>query len=167
MLFYDRPLEASFPHISQLRLFRRNKVVYDGSLHGIPVARDGRICHVSCEKPVLSHIFVEQLLERFRRHLLWAGIEAAELAAAGSRLSDPYEILAAARSEFEKYFLQRAGYRDGVPGLINAVMHAWMRAAVAALLWETTTPRNYQLEAVADWEALFRKLESLSRQPNP
>lgn len=165
MLFYGQRLEASFPGISQLRLFRRNKVVYDGSLHGTPVAREGRMCHVSRDEPLLSHIFVEHLLDRFRRHLLWARIEASELASAGRRLSDPYEILAVARTEFEKYFLQRAGYRDGVPGLINAVMHAWMRAAVAALLWEATTPRNYELEAVSDWGALFRKLESFRVEP--
>ena len=161
MLFHDQCLEASFPNLSQLRLFRRNKVVYDGSLHGVPTAREGRICHVLHEGPVLSHVFVEHLLMRFHRHLLWACTEAAELTSAGTRLSDPYEIIVAAQLEFEKYFFERAGYRDGVPGLINAVMHAWMRTAVAALVWEAAMPRSNQLEAVSDWDDLIQKLKSL------
>jgi hypothetical protein len=161
MFFYDQHLEASFPCTSQLRLFKRNKVVYDGSLHGAPVAREGRICHINYKQPILSHMFVDHLIDRFQRHLLWANIEAAELASAGTRLSDPYEIIAMAQLEFEKYFFERDGYRDGVPGLINAVMHAWKSAAVASLLWEATLPRNYQLKAISNWDELVRKLKSL------
>ena len=136
MLLKGEELKHSFPNIKQLRLFRRNRIEYSDAIHASPTPIDGIFEFLDDSVPGIQHHFVRDLSLRFHRHLMWASIEAQELADNGSTVSTAHEILKGANQELEHYFVLRKGLQDGLPGLINGFMHFWKKIAMFCFLWE-------------------------------
>jgi hypothetical protein len=155
MLFFGEELKHSYPDIKQLRLFRRNRVLYTSGIHHSPNPLDGHYEYLNNADPGIEHRFVINLRQRFERHLQWAEVEAAELYSAGQQIADPVALLRAGLEEFKTYTVDRRGMRDGYKGLINALMHSWKSIATLCFLWELQNSPNLQIESPQYWEELF------------
>jgi hypothetical protein len=157
MFFLGEELKNSFPGIKQLRLFRRNRVLYTNKIHHSPNPIDGHYEYFDDADPGIEHRFVINLRQRFERHLQWAEVEAAELYRSGQQLVDPISFLRAGLEEFKTYTVHRHGLRDGYNGLINALMHSWKSMATLCFLWELQKSTNLQIESVHYWEELIAR----------
>jgi hypothetical protein len=159
MLFLGEELTHSFPNVKQLRLFRRDRVIYTKGIHLTPTPLDGRFEYLDDSDPGIQHNFVTNLQQRFARHLQWSRIEARELYESGVEITDAADILKAGLEEFKKYAVDNRGLHDGCKGLINALMHGWKNIVTLCLLWELQNSKNFSIEPFEEWETFFANLD--------
>ncbi len=116
----------------QLRLFRRDHARLEG------VNPHGRVV---CDGPVvrlrgpLYHWSYRDLADQVQRIQDFSSIQARELAARGQR-AGWRQLLLHPPLRFLRAYLLRAGFRDGVPGLVIAVATAFHVFLKYAKLWE-------------------------------
>lgn len=141
-LFLGTELERSFANTRQMRLFRRNRVLYRKAIHEAPSPMNGSFQYIDMAEPGITHNFVVDLQQRFERHLQWAKIEALEQYQQGATLADPADLLRVGLREFRHYAIEQQGLDDGCAGLINALMHCWKKIAMLSFLWELQKAPN-------------------------
>jgi hypothetical protein len=160
MLFLGQDLCHSFPGVKQLRLLRRNRVVYSSTIHSSPEPVEGRFEHFDDSEPGICHYFVRSLEARMQRHLRWARIEAQQALEQGATAQDILDPVRAGLDELAFYVVERSALKDGMAGLANALLHSWKSATMALFLWEMQGASAVPGQGETDFVAALQKLRA-------
>lgn len=114
------------------RLYRRGKGRYIGEPHARLVV-DGPMGRLA--EPI-RHLGYRDLAEQMRKIELYSDWEAKELAAKGTR-APVLRALLHPPARFVKGYIVKAGFLDGWPGFVVAMMTAYHVFAKYAKLWES------------------------------
>lgn len=141
--YFGRPLRhgGQFPDY-QLRLFRRGSGRFDNRPVHESVAVEGPVGELSGVIEHRSYLSLDDYLEKFLRY---TDLEAERLLASGIR---PTPSLLARRMvlrpawKFLWRYLFKAGFRDGVPGLLAALFNSITMIVSHARFWEKYRARS-------------------------
>jgi hypothetical protein len=126
-----------------VRLFRRGRARYQGDIHERLVV-DGAVGDLSAPLVHFSH---RSIVDNLQKTAVYADVQARELMAQGGRPASGWTVARAAGRQLAWRLLRRSGWRDGSPGVIEAVYQALSHAAVEARRWELqqqpTLPERY------------------------
>lgn len=151
--FWGRRMEhGGWGTMMQYRLVRREHAELDGRVHertGVPPDRIGTL---SGERWHFSHRSIEEDLVKAIRY---GRLEARDRFDAGARRVTPWTLLRVMTLEFGRRMVRRTAFRDGMPGVIEAVFQPFALFCARVMLWELQ-----QGDAVRRrYEALERDLE--------
>jgi len=143
----------------RVRFFRREKVTWGGIdphekavVHGVTARLEGE----------LQHFTYKNLNEQFARLRNYAAISSQEEYLSGGRSSILKIVCNPLLRMFKFYFLKR-GYREGIAGLIVAIIEGYYTFMKYAFLWELG--RDSGGEAHQLWEAEQRQLGKTADSP--
>lgn len=117
----------------QVRLLRRSQASYSGRVHEdvtIPAARIGTL---HGERWHFSHRSIE---EGLRKTIQYGRLEAADRFERGARPVRVRDLLRAVGYELARRLVRRTGWRDGMPGVIEALFQPIARMSAEVMLWE-------------------------------
>ncbi len=117
----------------QLRLFRRGLGKYEKKHYHEPINVGGKISKLN--NPLTHHNFetISQFL--YKQLIIYAPNEAEDLLRKGYRF-DWRGAIRLPMSEFLSRFFAREGYKDGLHGLILAILMGFYHFAIFVYLWE-------------------------------
>jgi hypothetical protein len=148
--FWGRRMEhGGWGSMMQPRLVRREHAEFSGRVHesaGVPLGRTGRL---RGERWHFSHRSIEENLVKAIRY---GRLEARDRFEAGARRVTPWSFLRVLGLEFGRRMIRRAGFRDGMPGLIEAVFQPFALFCAQVMLWE-----------LQQGDAIRRRYEALER----
>lgn len=131
----------------QIRLFKKDSIEWPPKLHAQPVLRGKGYIIPAFENEKLEmnartivHHNYTSVLQYLEKNIRYAKVEAQEILDAGTE----YSILDAMRkatSEFISRFFADKGYKDGVHGLVLALLQTFLSFLVFLSVWEK---RGYQ-----------------------
>lgn len=120
----------------QLRMYRRDRVRWPHFPNRLPEVPEERLLRIAQrDELVLTHIRNRNLPEALERAMRYAPAQAAAMLEAGERFTAPRMIKAIANS-FHKEFVTAEAWRDGVPGLIRAIVLVNYKVSVWIALWQ-------------------------------
>jgi glycosyltransferase involved in cell wall biosynthesis len=149
------------PHVSgfpnyQLRCFRRDGARYPEHLHCV-VEVSGQTAFLPVrEREWIEHDSLIDIGESVVKSDGYAEREAIWRKSQGGEFGGPMTLLWVPLSAFRFRFNTKAGYRDGIRGLIHSILYAFYRFEVEAKVWE-------QGGASSGWDADVARLRSVSR----
>jgi glycosyltransferase involved in cell wall biosynthesis len=116
---------------TSLRLFRRECRYQDVWVHADVVVPSGRVGKLRHKMLHYTYWSVEQYFEKFNRYTSHA---AKDMQTSGRRLS-LLRMVTHPPLNFIKFYILRAGFLDGVPGLLMAALSAYYGFVKYAKLW--------------------------------
>jgi glycosyltransferase involved in cell wall biosynthesis len=144
----------------QVRLMRREYAVYRGAVHPSLSFPDGRVGLLDGELWHFSHRSIQEGLEKT---IAYGRLEAADAFAAAAPAVTPWRFLRVMALEFGRRMIRRTGWRDGMPGIIEALFQPFVRFCAQVMLWELqqgdAVGRRY---AALDAELVSRRAASRS-----
>jgi Glycosyl transferase family 2 len=132
-----------------LRLIRRERAVYRGMIHehfDVPRERTGKLGEGMWH---FSHRSIEDMLTKTVR---FGGIQARELLEAGTPKVTPLKLARVMGREFGFRMVRQKAWKDGMPGIIEAIYQPFSLFCVHVMLWQLQ--RDEPLSA--SYEALER-----------
>ena len=121
------------------RLFRKNKLIkWQGRVHESPQIQGD----FGYFKHAIKHLSGRNLSQMFSKSIKWAKIEAQLLDEAGHTQVNILSIVKSTLLEFIRRFFIKAGFMDGIVGLIEAIYQAYHQAMVIIYLWEIQNTSN-------------------------
>lgn len=117
----------------QVRIVRRDRARYSGSVHEQLDIPESAILPLQGERWHFSHRSMEENLTKAIRY---GRLEARERFAAGDRRVTAWTYLRVMALEFGRRMVRRTGWRDGMPGLIEAIFQPFALFCARAMLWE-------------------------------
>lgn len=131
--FWGRRMEHGGWRETHVKIARRDHARHSGDLHerlSIPTDRVGRL---DGERWHFSHRSIEHNL---LKTATFGAVDAAERYAAGERAVGPLSLLRTVALEFARRMVRRAGWRDGMPGVIEALYQPFSLCCTRVMLWE-------------------------------
>jgi glycosyltransferase involved in cell wall biosynthesis len=152
--FWGRRMEhGGWGRMQQVRLIRRERATFSGRVHEDAALPPESIGQLDGERWHFSHRSIHELLTKTIRY---GRLEAQDLYEAGAPKVTPLTFLKVMALEFGRRGVRRAGFRDGMPGIIEVIFQPFARFCAMVMLWELQrgeeTDRRYA--------ALERELES-------
>jgi glycosyltransferase involved in cell wall biosynthesis len=137
----------------QVKIVRRAHAHHRGAVHEQLAIPEERIGELRGERWHFSHRSVEENLVKAIRY---GQLQAASLYAAGAPRVTAWTYVKVMALEFGRRMIRRAGFRDGMPGIIEGIFQPFALFCAEAMLWELQ-----QGDAVRDrYAALERELGS-------
>ena len=118
-------------------LVRRDRVRYTGSVHERPEV-NGTMGELAAD---IEHHPCEDLEQFVTRHNRYTSLQARDLLASAGRLSERQirrMVWKKPRKTFWKSFVRKAGYREGLHGLVFAEFYAGVELMKWAKVWEAS-----------------------------
>jgi glycosyltransferase involved in cell wall biosynthesis len=134
----------------QERLIRRERAEFSGRVHertGVPPDRIGTL---QGERWHFSHRSIEENLVKTIRY---GRLEARDRYEAGARRVTSWTLLRVMALEFGRRMVRRAGFRDGMPGIVEGVFQPFALFCARVMLWE-----------LQQGDAVRRRYEALERE---
>lgn len=132
--FWGRRMEhGGWGNMMQPRLMRREHAEFSGRVHentGVPPERTGTL---RGERWHFSHRSIEENLVKAIRY---GRLEARDQYDAGARRVTLWTFLRVMALEFGRRMIRRAGFRDGMPGVIEALFQPFALFCAQVMLWE-------------------------------
>lgn len=133
--FYGRPMNFGGWQEHPIRLFRTTHARYEGEIHetlafSVASPRIGRL-----HSP-LHHFSHRSVIDNLVKTASYADIEARRLVADGAAAVRPRTLYWAAARELIHRLVVRRGWRDGVPGVIEALYQPFSDMVTQARVWE-------------------------------
>lgn len=132
--FWGRRMDhGGWSPMYQVRLVRRDHATYSGRVHedtGVPA---GRIHALEAERWHFSHRSIEENLIKAIRY---GRLEALDLHERGARRVTAWSFVRVMALEFGRRMVRRRGYRDGMPGVIEAIFQPFALFCARVMLWE-------------------------------
>jgi (heptosyl)LPS beta-1,4-glucosyltransferase len=116
-----------------VRLVRREQARWSGMIHerlAIPPERIGRL---DGELWHFSHRSIEEMLAKTIR---FGQVQSLELFEEGARRVTPWTLARVILREFASRMIRRRGYKDGMPGVIEALYQPFSLFCVQVMLWQ-------------------------------
>lgn len=132
-----------------VRLMRREHARWSGAIHerlSIPPERTGRLNESLWH---FSHRTIEEMLAKTIR---FGEVQSLELLEQGAPRVTPLSLAKLMLREFASRMIYRRGYRDGMPGLIEALYQPFSLFCVQVMLWQRQRP-----ESIAEIYANFER----------
>ena len=120
----------------QLRLYDRRRARWTGRLVHESVRADGAVATLRGELQHYAYRDIADHLERMDRYTSLAARQMFE----DGRRAGWMHVLIHPRLAFFRNYVLRAGFRDGMPGLIVSAMNAYYVGLKYAKLWELCSP---------------------------
>jgi (heptosyl)LPS beta-1,4-glucosyltransferase len=134
----------------QPRLVRREHATFGGRVHesaDVPPEQTGRL---HGERWHLSHRSIEENLTKAIRY---GRLEARDRYDAGAPPVTPWTFAKVIALEFGRRMVRRAGFRDGMPGTIEAIFQPFALFCAQVMLWE-----------LQQGDAIRQRYEALERE---
>jgi glycosyltransferase involved in cell wall biosynthesis len=123
-----------------LRLFRRDKAGFSGGIHE-DLNVDGAIGEIEA---VMEHYNFPNISHYVSTQDFYSGLEAKALYEREGLIPEKRlrrELTFGPLKLFFKIYIKRKGFKDGLHGLVFAVLSAWRRFLIYAKYWETNRER--------------------------
>lgn len=156
----------------QLRLFRKNSVIWPKQIHPVPQAEGKEYKFAAEEENAILHYNYDNLDQYLNKAIRYAGSEAASL--------KDYSLLKAGKnavSEFISRFFAGEGYKDGMHGLVLSLLQMFYYFLLYFYYWEKkkyadiekNIPQNLQdithnLQVETDFWLIKKNLISVSEK---
>lgn len=141
------------------RLFKKDSLQgWYGQVHESP-RYSGQLSHLS--QPLI-HLTHRNTISGLIKSAEWTPIEARELFAANTPRVSFFTLLRKGGMEFLRRIFFKQGYRDGMPGLVEATVQAINRVLVYIQVWELQQNPSLE-EAYQQQEVEIQKLWRQSR----
>jgi glycosyltransferase involved in cell wall biosynthesis len=151
--FWGRRMEhGGWGSMLQPRLVRREHAEFTGRVHesaGVPPERTGTL---SGERWHFSHRSIEENLVKAIRY---GRLAARDQFDAGARRVTPWKFLRVMALDFGRRMIRRAGFRDGMPGVIEGLFQPFALFCAQVMLWELQQGDSIRRR----YEALERSLD--------
>jgi glycosyltransferase involved in cell wall biosynthesis len=131
-----------------LRLIRRDRAVYAGKIHeafAIPAQRTGKL------REGMWHFSHRSIQDNLAKTTRFGEVQARELHEAGAPAVNWWRLAWLMVREFGFRLVRQRGYRDGMPGVIEAIYQPFSLFCVHVMLW--------QLQRSESLEAAYERLE--------
>jgi (heptosyl)LPS beta-1,4-glucosyltransferase len=122
-----------------LRLVRRDKATYAGKIHeafAIPQERTGKL------REGMWHFSHRTIQDNLAKTARFGEVQARELYEAGAPSVSCWRLAWLMIREFGFRFVRQRGYRDGMPGIIEAVYQPFSLFCVQVMLWQLQRPES-------------------------
>ncbi len=120
----------------QIRLFKKNSVQWNEEIHSVPFTK-GEGVDLSAEEKyaIVHHNYqaVSQYIERLNRY---TSLQADEYIRSHDYRFDIKKLLAMPIDEFLRRYFLAEGYKDGLHGLVLALLQSFSEFVVGCKLWE-------------------------------
>jgi glycosyltransferase involved in cell wall biosynthesis len=151
--FWGRRMEhGGWGRMMQERLVRREHAEFSGRVHEGTIISPERIGVLRGERWHFSHRSIEENLVKAIRY---GRLEAHDRLDAGARGVTPWTFLRVIVLEFGRRMVRRGGFRDGMPGVIEAIFQPFALFCAQVMLWELQQGDAVQRR----YDALERELE--------
>lgn len=131
--FWGRRMNHGGWREAHIKIVRRDHALHSGEVHerlGIP---EDRVGWLDGERWHFSHRSIE---ENLRKTIRYGKLDAAERFAAGAPPVRMRTLLRSMLREFAWRMLRRTGWRDGMPGTIEAIYQPFSVFCAEVMLWE-------------------------------
>jgi O-antigen ligase len=149
--FWGRRMEhGGWGRMMQERLVRREHAEFSGRVHertGVPPDRIGTL---RGERWHFSHRSIEEDLVKAIRY---GRLDARDRFDAGAKRVTPWTFLRVMALEFGRRMVRRRAFRDGMPGIVEAVFQPFALFCARVMLWE-----------LQQGDAVRRRYEGLERE---
>lgn len=118
---------------THIKIVRRDHALHTGDIHerlDIPPSREGWLAG---ERWHFSHRSIE---DNLLKTVHYGGLDAAERLARGAPRVTAFTLLKVMALEFARRMVRRAGWRDGMPGLIEGFYQPFGLFCTSVMLWE-------------------------------
>jgi glycosyltransferase involved in cell wall biosynthesis len=127
-----------YPDYRQPQFFHKGRFRYREDLVHEGYEVDGRISYLEGHVLQIPFLDLGQFLRKMSRY---STLMAEQMAQRGRRFH-VYQLITHPLFSFLKMYVARQGFRDGMPGLILALLYAYYSFVKYAKLWERTRPQN-------------------------
>jgi glycosyltransferase involved in cell wall biosynthesis len=149
--FWGRRMEhGGWGRMMQERLVRREHAGFTGRVHEHTVVPPNRIGTLSGERWHFSHRTIEENLVKAIRY---GRLDARDRFEAGGRRVTSWTFLRVMTLEFGRRMVRRRAFRDGMPGVIEAIFQPFALFCARVMLWE-----------LQQGDAVRRRYEALERE---
>jgi (heptosyl)LPS beta-1,4-glucosyltransferase len=149
--FWGRRMEfGGWGRMQQLRLVHRDHARYSGRVHEQAEVPADRIGQLDGERWHFSHRSIEENLVKAIRY---GRLEALDRYEHGARRVTPLTFARVIALEFGRRMIRRSGFRDGMPGIIEALFQPFALFCARVMLWE-----------LQQGDAIQRRYEELERE---
>jgi (heptosyl)LPS beta-1,4-glucosyltransferase len=132
--FWGRRMEhGGWNDMWQVRLIRREHAFFSGRVHEEAKIPPDRIGRLQGERWHFSHRSIEEGLVKAVRY---GQLESQDLYEAGATRVTPWTLLRTMALEFGRRMIRRQGYRDGMPGFVEALFQPFALFCARVMLWE-------------------------------
>jgi len=118
-----------------IRFFKKGAVTWKKEIHSQPVVKGNGLTLLDSEKLAIQHNNYTSVSQFITRAVRYSGIQADELNAQDYKIKTSDFILKPTQ-EFNSRFFFAEGYKDGLHGLIFALLQAFAIALIYIRLWE-------------------------------
>ena len=137
----------------QTRLVRRDHAEFSGRVHEDTGIASEQTATLRGERWHFSHRSIDELL---RKAVLYGRLEASDRFDDGARPVTLWTFVRVMALEFGRRMIRRTGFRDGMPGVVEAIFQPFALFCAQVMLWE-----RQQGDAVERrYEELERELEA-------
>ena len=148
--FWGRRMEhGGWGEMWQVRLLKREQATYSGRVHEDVAIPPERLGTLQGERWHFSHRSIE---EGLRKTIQYGRLDALDRFERGAPPVKVRHVLRAVFVEFARRMVRRTGWRDGMPGVIEALFQPTARMTDVVMLWE--------LQQAAEIEARYAALEA-------
>ena len=145
-----------------IRFFKKGAVEWQNEIHSIPVTYGVGDTLQSSEEFAITHLHYKNIDEYIERSLRYSRQQAQELKNAGYKF-DPADLITKPSSEFLSRFFAGEGFRDGLHGLVLALLQAFSILLISLRLWQDQDYKpvgDHQMTPI--WQKAFtEKLKEL------
>ena len=132
--FWGRRMEhGGWNDMWQVRLLRREHASFTGRVHEEADIPPDRIGTLQGERWHFSHRSIE---EGLRKAIRYGRLESRDMHERGAPAVTARTLLKTMALEFGRRMVRRRGYRDGMPGLIEALFQPFALFCSRVMLWE-------------------------------
>lgn len=118
-----------------VRFFRKGKVEWDDKIHSIPITQGTGVEIPAEEKYALVHYNYQTISQYLGRSDRYTSVMATELVSGGYRFS-PEDLIKRPCAEFLSRYYAGQGYKDGLHGLVLAILQANTEFLTYLKVWE-------------------------------
>lgn len=131
--FWGRRMEHGGWRETHVKIVRRDHALHTGGVHEKLAIPKDRIGWLDGERWHFSHRSIE---EDLRKTIHYGRLDAAAREAAGASPVTALTFLRVMLLDFARRMVRRTGWRDGMPGLIEAIYQPFAMFCAAVMLWE-------------------------------
>lgn len=158
-----------------IRFFKKGAVTWKKEIHSQPVVKGNGLTLLDSEKLAIHHNNYTSVSQFITRAVRYSGIQADELNSQDYKIKTSDFILKPTQ-EFNSRFFFAEGYKDGLHGLIFALLQAFAIALIYIRLWEkqgstdkTLTKESFvsaSQESTFEYDFWFSKFFKNEYSPN-
>jgi len=138
----------------QIRLFKKDSVIWHQKLHAKPTVHGNRLTLDAQENLAITHHNYENITEYLMKMIRYAKSDASEKSKTEYQLSDG---LKDGLNEFISRYFAGEGYKDGMHGFVLSFLQMFYYFLVYIYIWEKSRYTNVENNAMEDSHNFFMR----------